>query len=292
LLISLPPFEGRKKRINKLTKNMTFKSPILLLMSAFALITFTSASGCNASSDADTETITDTSAEVKVAVDNVESTESTDTNDLKDKEPTGTVKVKITTSMGDMIVLLYDDTPVHRDNFVKLVEEGYYDGLLWHRVIPGFMIQGGDPNSKGAAPGARLGSGGPGYTLPAEIQDHLYHKKGALSAARQGDAVNPQKESSGSQFYVVQGKPMAAAALLQNEKRKNARRAPDNQYKYSDQAIKDYETFGGTAFLDDDYTVFGEVIEGLDVLDAIAATQTAPGDRPVEDVTMSMEIIK
>lgn len=267
---------------------MTFKSPILLLMSAFALIAFTSASGCNATTAADTAI----SEEVKVASDNVQSTVLADTNDLKDKEPTGTVKVKITTNMGDMIVLLYDDTPIHRDNFIKLVEEGYYDGLLWHRVIPSFMIQGGDPNSKGAAAGARLGSGGPGYTLQAEIQDHLYHKKGALSAARQGDAVNPQKESSGSQFYVVQGKPTPATTLLQNEKRKNARRAPDNQYKYSDQALKDYETLGGTAFLDDDYTVFGCVIEGLDVLDAIAATKTAPGDRPVEDVTMSMEIIK
>jgi peptidyl-prolyl cis-trans isomerase B (cyclophilin B) len=271
---------------------MTFKSPILLLLSVIALITFTSASGCTSNGDSITVADTETREDLEEDLIEAENNEMAATEDLKDKEPTGTVKVKITTSLGDMTVLLYDDTPLHRDNFVKLVNEGYYDGLLWHRVIQGFMIQGGDPNSKGAAPGARLGSGGPGYTIDAEIQDHLYHKKGALSAARQGDAVNPEKKSSGSQFYVVQGKPTPATTLLQNEKRKNVRRAPDNQYKYSDRAIANYEAMGGTPFLDDDYTVFGEVIEGLDVLDAIAAVQTAPGDRPVEDVTMSMEIIK
>jgi peptidyl-prolyl cis-trans isomerase B (cyclophilin B) len=271
---------------------MTFKSPILLLLSVITLITFTSASGCSSNGDTITVADTETRGDLEKALIEVKNNEMAATENLKDKEPTGTVKVKITTSLGDMTVLLYDDTPLHRDNFVKLVNEGYYDGLLWHRVIQGFMIQGGDPNSKGAAPGARLGSGGPGYTIDAEIQDHLCHKKGALSAARQGDAVNPEKKSSGSQFYVVQGKPTPAATLLQNEKRKNARRAPDNQYKYSDRAIADYEAMGGTPFLDDDYTVFGEVIEGLDVLDAIAAVQTAPGDRPVEDVTMFMEIIK
>lgn len=270
---------------------MTFKSPILLLLSAITLITFISASGCNSNGDTAATAVVETVAEVENVSESAKNTEPVATDNLKDKEPTDPIKVKISTSLGDMIVLLYDDTPIHRDNFVKLINEGFYEGLLWHRVIPGFMIQGGDPKSKGAAPGTSLGSGGPGYTLEAEIQDHRYHKKGALSAARQGDAVNPEKRSSGSQFYVVQGKPMPATSLLQNEKRKNARRAPDNQYKYSDQAIADYETLGGTAFLDDDYTVFGEVIEGLDVLDAIAAVATSR-DRPVEDVTMSMEIIK
>ena len=153
------------------------------------------------------------------------------------------------------------------------------------------MIQGGDPQSKGAAPGQRLGSGGPGYTIEAEIQDHIYHKKGALSAARQGDQVNPQKRSSGSQFYVVQGKPTPQDQLLMFERQKNARRDSSNMYSYSDRAMEDYATLGGTPFLDAEYTVFGEVIEGLDVIDKIAATQTLPGDRPAEDVTMKISVI-
>jgi len=184
----------------------------------------------------------------------------------------------IETDHGTMTVKLYDSTPQHRDNFKKLVADGFYDDLLFHRVIKQFMIQGGDPNSKGAAPGQRLGNGGPGYTIPAEIG--AYHFKGALSAARLGDGANPQKASSGSQFYVVQGKPADEATLNSMSKGKGI--------TYSAEDIEKYKTIGGTPFLDNDYTVFGEVVAGLDVIDKIAAVQTAPGDRPVEDVKMKI----
>lgn len=268
---------------------MTYKSPIMLLIGAFAVAVLSSASGCN--SNADT-----TSAEVDATENKVENTvetpEATDETTTEAKVPTGTTKVKISTPKGDMIVMLYDDTPIHRDNFVKLVNEGFYNDLLWHRVIENFMIQGGDPESRGAGLDKRLGSGGPGYLLENEIQDHIYHKKGALSAARTGGPGNPTKKSSGSQFYVVQGQKTPATTMLQMEKRKNMQRSPDNQYKYSDQALSDYEVLGGTPHLDSDYTVFGEVIEGLWVVDSIAAVKTLPGDRPAVNVTMSMEIIK
>ena len=243
-----------------------------------------SASGCGSAKNADAAQ--DAAGEVAKEV-----VEEISAETPGNKVPTGTVNVKIETPMGDMVALLYDDTPLHRDNFIKLTEEGFYNDLLWHRVIEGFMIQGGDPQSKGAAPGQRLGSGGPGYTIEAEIQDHIYHKKGALSAARQGDQVNPQKRSSGSQFYVVQGKPTPQDQLLMFERQKNARRDSSNMYSYSDRAMEDYATLGGTPFLDAEYTVFGEVIEGLDVIDKIAATQTLPGDRPAEDVTMKISVI-
>ncbi len=184
--------------------------------------------------------------------------------------------VVISTSLGDMTAKLYNRTPKHRDNFIKLANEGFYNDLLFHRVIQGFMIQGGDPNSKGAAPDARLGSGGPGYTIPAEFVPTLFHKKGALSAARQGDQVNPRKESSGSQFYVVQGKPVPAG---------QSRNMPDFRKEV-------YSKVGGTPFLDDNYTVFGEVVKGLEIIDKIAAVQTKkPGDRPLEDVTMSIKVV-
>lgn len=184
----------------------------------------------------------------------------------------------IETDHGTMTVKLYDSTPQHRDNFKKLVSDSYYDDLLFHRVIKGFMVQGGDPKSKGAAPSARLGSGGPGYTIPAEIG--AYHFKGALSAARTGDAGNPKKASSGSQFYVVQGKPVSDAEL------KNF--AGMKGITYSPEDIERYKKDGGTPFLDKEYTVFGEVVEGLDVIDKIADVKTAPGDRPVEDVKMTI----
>lgn len=193
-------------------------------------------------------------------------------------------KVLLSTKYGDMTLLLYDETPKHRDNFIKLVSDGFYDGTLFHRVIRNFMIQGGDPESKGADPNKRLGSGGPGYTIEAEITPEFIHKKGALSAARQGDQVNPEKRSSGSQFYVVQGKAVTAQELNQM--------APRTGAIYTADQIKTYREIGGTPFLDNQYTVFGEVIDGLDVIDKIAAVKTHPGDRPVEDVTMTMKLIE
>ena len=197
---------------------------------------------------------------------------------------------QISTRFGDMIVQLSDSTPQHRDNFVKLAEEGFYDSLLFHRVIRGFMVQGGDPTSRNACPGTRLGSGGPGYTVPAEFNaDHL-HFKGALSAARQGDQVNPQRASSGSQLYIVQGKRAPKWQLLNFEATIN-RKNPGLNFRYSDEAIQRYDSLGGTPFLDMDYTVFGYVIHGLDIIDSIAAVPTAPGDRPVDDVIMTVKML-
>lgn len=197
------------------------------------------------------------------------------------KDPT----VIISTSMGDMKVKLYNDTPLHRDNFLKLAKEGYYDGTLFHRVIKGFMVQGGDPDSKNASPQQMLGQGGPGYTVPAEfVFPTHYHKKGALAAARQSDQVNPKRESSGSQFYIVQGNPVSEQQLQQI--------AASTKIQYSDELKKVYQTLGGTPFLDNQYTVFGEIIEGLDVLDKIAAVQIQPGDRPVQDIKMTVKIAK
>ena len=192
--------------------------------------------------------------------------------------------IELETEYGNMMILLYDATPQHRDNFVKLVEEGFYDGLLFHRVIDGFMVQGGDPDSKGAASGKALGSGGPGYMIPAEFVDSLVHTKGALAAARIGGPVNPEKKSSGSQFYIVQGRPVPASRLSSIEAQKDIRYSPAQR--------KAYEEIGGTPFLDRDYTVFGKVIEGLDVIDKIAAVKTGQGDRPKKDVKMKIRVIK
>lgn len=192
--------------------------------------------------------------------------------------------VEIQTEFGNMVVWLYDATPQHRDNFLKLAEQGYFDDLIFHRVINGFMIQGGDPNSRSAKPGQQLGSGGPGYTVPAEFVDSLFHKKGALAAARTGDQVNPQKASSGSQFYIVQGRGVTEQDLNMMESRKN--------FRYSKAQRDTYLEVGGTPFLDRDYTVFGEVIEGLDIIDKIANVQTLPGDRPASDVRMKVKVIK
>ena len=197
-------------------------------------------------------------------------------------------RVKVTTSQGVMVVELYNETPLHRDNFIKLVKEGFYNDLLFHRCIKGFMAQGGDPESRGAAPSKALGMGGPGYTVPAEFNANFVHKKGALAAARQGDQVNPKKASSGSQFYFVQGQQLNDNQITQFESRA-AMKMPG--FKYTDAQRQVYKTVGGTAMLDMDYTVFGEVVEGLDVLDKILAQPTKPGDRPVTDITMKMEIL-
>lgn len=187
--------------------------------------------------------------------------------------------VLISTEFGDIKVKLYNETPYHRDNFMKLAQEGFFNDLLFHRVINGFMIQGGDPNSRNAQPGQQLGSGGPGYTLPAEINPDLFHKKGVLSAARTGDQGNPQRRSSGSQFYLVQGKVYTEAELEQMSR---------NGFVFSEAQKQAYTTIGGTPFLDAQYTVFGEVVEGLDIVDKIAAVPTQPGDRPVQDVKMKI----
>ena len=190
--------------------------------------------------------------------------------------------VVLETDFGEMEILLYDATPQHQDNFIKLVEDGYFDGLLFHRVINGFMVQGGDPKSKDAKPGVALGTGGPGYTIPAEFVDTLAHVKGALAAARTGGPSNPKKRSSGSQFYIVHGKPVPAEQLSIMESRKGIYYTPE---------IKEtYQTVGGTPFLDQDYTVFGQVVKGLDVIDKIAASKTDGRDRPTEDVKMKIRL--
>lgn len=249
---------------------------------------------------------------------------------------TTSVTVKVETSMGSFTVLLYGDTPHHRDNFVKLAKEGYYNGTLFHRVIKNFMIQAGDPDSKNAAPGQRLGAGDPGYTLEAEILfPRHFHKRGALAAARQGDQVNPERRSSGSQFYVVTGEKIPAAALPQLKSRlknqqmqgifnslaaahideiRQMQAAGDQAGLQALQqqliaeteaaAAKDsvtithemeqaYTTVGGAPHLDGQYTVFGEVIDGMDVIDRIEKVATDSADRPTEDVKiLSVTVIK
>lgn len=243
--------------------------------------------------------------------------------------------VKISTTLGDIVVKLYDETPLHRDNFLKLAEEGYYNGTIFHRVIKDFMIQGGDPDSKNPTPGAHYGTGGPNYNIPAEILPGLYHKRGALAAARQGDEVNPERQSSGSQFYIVWGKTynqgqigqldkqmqqMAAQQVFnklvaENKSRiMQLRRDRDreglmelqNDLESQTYAIvreqgapgltpeqkEIYKTVGGTPHLDGQYTVFGEVIEGLDVVEKIQSTATQPGDRPKEDIFMNVSVIE
>ena len=241
-------------------------------------------------------------------------------------------KVTIKTTEGDITVRLYDETPRHRDNFLKLAQEGYYNGTLFHRVIKNFMIQGGDPNSKGAPAGVQLGTGGPGYTIPAEIQPQFIHKRGALAAARQGDEVNPERASSGSQFYIVWGQvyndgqigQLARQLQMQAEQSIFNRLAGEHRKEIMDlrrnrdqaglmelqndliaqtQAImaeqggaalteaqkQTYTTIGGTPHLDGQYTVFGEVEEGLDVVEKIQGT---PGDRPKQDIQiLSVEVM-
>ena len=245
-------------------------------------------------------------------------------------------KIKINTTEGEIVVRLYDETPKHRDNFIKLAKEGYYDGTLFHRVIKDFMIQGGDPNSKDAPAGKMLGTGGPGYTVPAEfVYPQLFHKRGALSAARQGDEVNPNRESSGSQFYIVWGKvykpqelkQMERQLAMQQEQMVFNKLVADNRAKIMDlrrnrdqaglQELQDdliaqtkatcaempkpeftpeqvevYTTVGGTPFLDNQYTVFGEVESGLEVVEKIQNTATGSADRPKVDISMTMEVVQ
>jgi peptidyl-prolyl cis-trans isomerase B (cyclophilin B) len=246
--------------------------------------------------------------------------------------------ITIKTDFGTMVALLYDETPKHKANFVKLTKEKFYDSLLFHRVIQEFMIQGGDPNSKNAKPGQSLGNGGPGYTVDAEFNPNFFHEKGAFSAARLGDQANPAKASSGSQFYIVQGKKYTEEELTQLEQ--NIQYGRKNQYlrdvlalsEYADvkqkvmdkqregnslwlqsffeqadtliqEVRKDYKPFsfsaeqktrymevGGAPHLDGEYTVFGKVIQGLDVIDKIAAVQKSAGDRPTEDVRMFISV--
>ena len=205
---------------------------------------------------------------------------------LKREEVKISKYVKLSTEMGDVEIGLYDNTPLHRDNFLKHAESGFYKDLLFHRIIKGFMVQGGDPNSKGASSSTNLGSGGPGYTVPAEFNPSLIHKKGTLAAARNN---NPQKESSGSQFYLVQGKIMTDSQLDGLEK-SVARNMPGFTYTKEQREI--YKTIGGTPALDMNYTVYGEIVKGLDVIDKIAAVVTAGGDRPVDDVKMNITIIE
>ena len=239
-------------------------------------------------------------------------------------------KLKIETSVGDIVVKLYNETPQHRDNFIKLAENGTYEGTLFHRVIKDFMIQAGDPDSKNAPKGKMLGAGDVGYTIPAEfVYPKYFHKKGSLSAARQGDNVNPKKESSGCQFYIVTGKVYSDSTLLGMEQQMNQarlnnafnalaqkhtkeiykmRKAGDQEglmnlqdsliaqaevmvskqpeFKFTPEQIKAYTTVGGTPHLDGEYTVFGEVLEGLDIVEKIQKVKTDRSDRPEEDVVI------
>ena len=244
-------------------------------------------------------------------------------------------RIKIKTTEGDIIVRLYDETPQHRDNFIKLASEGYFNGTLFHRVIKDFMIQGADPDSKNAPAGKNLGAGGPDYTIPAEfVYPQLFHKRGALSAARLGDEVNPNRESSGSQFYIVWGKTFKQQELKQLERqmamqqeqtvfnqmvqehkseimdfRRNKDRAGlqtlqdklvvDTKTKCKEiglpectaEQVEAYTTIGGTPYLDNQYTVFGEVESGLDIVEKIQNCETSRNDRPKTDISMTVELI-
>jgi peptidyl-prolyl cis-trans isomerase B (cyclophilin B) len=200
--------------------------------------------------------------------------------------------VKITTTKGVILIRLSDSTPLHRNNFLRLAKTGFYDSLLFHRVIRNFMIQTGDPDSKDGHPGKPLsqgGSGGPGYTIPAEFRPYLFHKKGALGAARTGDDVNPTRASSGSQFYIVQGKRFTDAGLDSVEQfRLKGWKIPEDQRSV-------YKQLGGAPHLDQHYTVFGEVVKGMDVVDSIAAVPTSgpPLDRPLSEVRiLSVRLVR
>lgn len=197
-----------------------------------------------------------------------------------------TTKVLISTEYGDIKIVLHNETPLHRDNFIKLVKEKYYDGTLFHRIIENFMIQGGDPESKDAKSGVILGNGGPGYTIPAEFDSNYVHIKGALAAARMGDHYNPKKESSGSQFYIVQGKKYTKNELDRLTRSRN------KNITYTETQYEAYEKIGGTPQLDMDYTVFGNVIEGFDVIDKIASVTTGNRNRPKKDVPMTIKIVR
>lgn len=205
--------------------------------------------------------------------------------DLQNGKALGSTYVEMQTSYGKIVILLYNDTPLHRDNFIKLVNNGVYDGLLFHRVIEGFMIQGGDPDSKNAKPGQRLGEGNLGYNIAAEFRPELFHKRGALAAAREGDDVNPQKASSSCQFYIVQGRVWNDMELNRISQRYGQ--------KFSEEQREVYRTVGGAPHLDGSYTVYGEVVEGMDVVDKIAAAKRDGFDRPLEDIKIiSAKVIK
>ncbi|RYZ21706.1 MAG: peptidylprolyl isomerase [Chitinophagaceae bacterium] len=197
--------------------------------------------------------------------------------------------VELLTTEGAIRLRLSDSTPYHRDNFLRLVKSGYYDSILFHRVIRGFMAQAGDPASRRAAAGQPLGQGGPAYLLPAEMRATLFHKRGALAAAREGDGINPLRYSSASQFYIVQGRTFTDRELDSVETvRLQGRRIPADRREY-------YKTTGGTPQLDGNYTVFGEVVEGMDVVDRIAAAAVSqsPPNRPVQDVRiLSARLVK
>ncbi|HRH37334.1 MAG TPA: peptidylprolyl isomerase [Flavobacteriales bacterium] len=197
--------------------------------------------------------------------------------------------VEIRTEMGMIVVALYNETPQHRDNFLKLVREHAYDSLLFHRVVAGLMVQGGDPDSKHAAEGASLGKGGPGYTLAPEILPTLIHKRGALAAVREPDDVNPERRSNGSQFYIVQGKTYPAADLEAVVQR-NARYG--TTVRYTEAQRRTYASDGGTPHMDGAYTIFGEVLEGMDVVEAIAALPSNAQYRPLKDIRMFMHIMQ
>ena len=185
------------------------------------------------------------------------------------------VQILFQTSMGDIVIALYDETPLHKANMIKLVKENYYDGVLFHRVIDEFMIQTGDPNSKNAKAGVPLGMGGPGYTIPAEIKPNFFHKRGAVAAARMGDNVNPEKASSGSQFYIVERGPFSRGEI--DDMKMGGLRLTQTQ-------IDIYTTLGGTPHLDGAYTVFGEVVTGMDIVEKISEQPVDERDRPKEDI--------
>ena len=258
----------------------------------------------------------------------------TDKQNNKMEKPTP--QVQISTSLGDIVIKLYDDTPAHRDNFLKLAREGFYDGTLFHRVIKNFMVQGGDPDSKNAAPEQHLGAGDVGYTLPAEfVYPKHFHKRGVLSAARQGDQVNPDRRSSGCQFYIVWGDVYTPQQLQQFEARQdqargqqifdslaqqhmdsiramyarqdqaglnklqaqlaeetNKRLAEEPGFKFTEEQVDAYTVVGGTPHLDGQYTVFGEVVSGLDVIEKLQAVPTNDQDRPLQDVSMKVKVLE
>lgn len=200
-------------------------------------------------------------------------------------------KVIMFTSKGNITIELFNETPQHRDNFIKLVKQSYFDNLLFHRVIQDFMIQGGDPDSKDAPEGKKLGEGGPGYTVPAEFHfPKLFHRRGALAAAREGDDVNPSKSSSGSQFYIVWGQTFNKEEI--DELTSTLESRSNGAIHFTDEVKKAYRKHGGTPHLDGNYTVFGQVTKGIEVVDAIQQVATDKNDRPLEDVKILSVTIK
>ncbi len=205
-------------------------------------------------------------------------------NVLNAQDTTCYPPILIHTEYGTMRMRLYCETPIHAENFLKLAREGFYDSLLFHRVIPEFVVQGGDPDSRNAKKGQVLGQGGPGYTLPAEIKPNLYHKKGAVAAARLPDQINPERRSSGSQFYIVIGRKWTEKELQQIERKTG--------HKFTEEQKKVYQTEGGTPFLDGQYTVFGEITKGIEVAEQIANLPRDRYDRPLKDVRFTIEIVE